>query len=98
MFKWHGADLAGLRFNEDLSTRPPWLPPDSGECRLAIPLWWEEAASVPTAGVARSALCFFGLECLAVLWEASIPLVSEPVPNTVPTCLFDRVRLFCVWL
>lgn len=55
MSKWHGADLAGLRFNEDLSTRPPWLPPDSGECRLAIPRWWEEGASVPTAGVARSA-------------------------------------------
>ena len=98
MLKWHGADLAGLRFNEDLSTRPPWLPPDSGECRLAIPRWWEEAASVPSAGVARSALCFFGLECLAVLWEASISLVSEPNANTVPTCLFDRVRLFCVWL
>lgn len=33
-------ELEQLRFNEDLSTQPPWLPPSS-DPRTAVASWWE---------------------------------------------------------
>jgi len=35
-----GSSFAGIRFNEDLSVRPDWLPPHNGSCQLAVPEWW----------------------------------------------------------
>ena len=36
------ASLDQLRFNEDLSTRPPWLPPCGGSVRGSLMDWWQE--------------------------------------------------------
>lgn len=47
---WCGAGLDVLRFNEDLSTRPAWLPPHSGSARLAIPSWWDQADALSVSG------------------------------------------------
>ena len=35
-----GQATSVLRFNEDLSTRPAWLPPDCGQPNLALAQWW----------------------------------------------------------
>ena len=34
--------LDQLRFNEDLSTRPPWLPPCEGPVGGSLMDWWQE--------------------------------------------------------
>jgi hypothetical protein len=35
-------DWQGMRFNDDLTTRLPWLPPVEGPRHLMIMLWWEQ--------------------------------------------------------
>lgn len=39
-----------LRFNEDLSTRPAWLPPGCGEVRFAMAEWWQQHSSSAVPG------------------------------------------------
>ena len=43
--------LSQLRFNEDLSTRPVWLPP--GRCAVSENLlsWWEQQAAEQSQGM-----------------------------------------------
>ena len=46
-----GSGWAGqLRFNEDLSTRPAWLPPDSGPPNLAVAQCWTRLPNLPANG------------------------------------------------
>lgn len=33
-----------IRFNQDLATRPPWHPPPSSSCSLAVTEWWQGRA------------------------------------------------------
>jgi hypothetical protein len=35
-------DWQGMRFNDDLTTRLPWLPPIEGPRHLMILMWWEQ--------------------------------------------------------
>lgn len=35
-------DWRGMRFNDDLTTRLPWLPPIQGPRHLMVLLWWED--------------------------------------------------------
>jgi hypothetical protein len=35
-------DWQGMRFNDDLTTRLPWLPPIEGPRHLMIMMWWEQ--------------------------------------------------------
>ena len=58
--------LEQLRFNEDLSTRPSWLPPQ--ECGVGTSLlhWWEQQATVMDSGrsphfAAASSMCVCNL-------------------------------------
>lgn len=44
------AKPAGLRFNEDLSTRPAWFPPHCGPARLAMAEWWSQWRSMGSQG------------------------------------------------
>ena len=39
------ASLDQLRFNEDLSTRPPWLPPCGVSVGGSLMDWWQEQQS-----------------------------------------------------
>ncbi len=59
--------VPGLRFNEDLSTRPAWLPPAAAPCRLAVAEWWEEwsRGGCTGAGLRRLLLCIYpGHSCV----------------------------------
>lgn len=40
---------SALRFNDDLSTRPAWLPPDSGRPSLALARWWSSLPDQQTS-------------------------------------------------
>ncbi|KAK9902038.1 hypothetical protein WJX75_002093 [Coccomyxa subellipsoidea] len=44
-----GQATSALRFNEDLSTRPAWLPPDSGRPSLALARWWSSQPDQQTS-------------------------------------------------
>lgn len=35
-------DWRGMRFNDDLTTRLPWLPPNPGPRQLVVLSWWEQ--------------------------------------------------------
>lgn len=45
----------GMRFNEDLSLRPPWLPPSGAPPRLALADWWDRHSPAALATVALAA-------------------------------------------
>lgn len=40
-----GAPWRAMRFNADLQTRPPWLPPAACAPHLAVMRWWEDGAA-----------------------------------------------------
>lgn len=44
------APEAAVRFNADLSTLPPWLPPFSGSPGLASADWWHHYSAAPQPG------------------------------------------------
>ncbi len=44
----------GMRFNEDLSLRPAWLPPCGAQPRLALADWWDRPAGI-ASGTAAAA-------------------------------------------
>ena len=46
--------LEQLRFNEDLSTRPAWLPPQAGPMGAALLGWWEQHSTAADAGMVSS--------------------------------------------
>ncbi|DBA69455.1 TPA: hypothetical protein ACH3X2_012800 [Trebouxia sp. C0005] len=45
--------LEQLRFNEDLSTRPAWLPPQRGPAMGSLLGWWEQQAHTANTGYGR---------------------------------------------
>lgn len=52
-------DLAKMRFNEDLSTRPPWLPPQGSPPAEQMLSWWEQQPNQDQTGdlqLSRSSL------------------------------------------
>lgn len=46
--------LEQLRFNEDLSTRPAWLPPQTGGLGPSLLGWWEQHAMACDTGIVLS--------------------------------------------
>ncbi len=42
--------LEQMRFNEDLSTRPAWLPPQAGPVTGSLLGWWEQQAHTSDTG------------------------------------------------
>ena len=42
--------LEQMRFNEDLSTRPAWLPPQRGPVMGSLLEWWEQQALTSDTG------------------------------------------------
>lgn len=50
-----GQATSALQFNEDLSTRPAWLLPHSGQPSLALARWWSsQPEQQSTPGVPNS--------------------------------------------
>ncbi|DBA84768.1 TPA: hypothetical protein ACH3X1_005807 [Trebouxia sp. C0004] len=45
--------LEHMRFNEDLSTRPAWLPPQRGPVTGSLSGWWEQRACTSDTGYGR---------------------------------------------
>jgi len=43
--------LEQMRFNEDLSTRPAWLPPQRGPVTGSLLGWWEQQAHTTDTGI-----------------------------------------------
>ena len=43
--------LEQMRFNEDLSTRPAWLPPQRGPIAGSLLGWWEQQAHTSDTGI-----------------------------------------------
>ena len=43
--------LEQLRFNEDLSTRPAWLPPQKGFTGGSLLGWWEQQCNAADTGI-----------------------------------------------
>jgi len=50
-FLWSSTQFEKLRFNEDLSTRPSWLPPSTAGPSLDLADWWENHAQTPLTGL-----------------------------------------------
>lgn len=46
--------LQNMRFNEDLSLRPPWLPPSGAPPRLALADWWDRHSPSALAAAAAA--------------------------------------------
>mmetsp|Transcript_22192 Transcript_22192/g.48455 ORF Transcript_22192/g.48455 Transcript_22192/m.48455 type:complete len:480 (+) Transcript_22192:396-1835(+) len=58
----------GLRFNEDLSTRPAWYPPSTSAPALAPACWWQQRSSLPGHSHSRT-------------WWAATSSAEGPAPE-----------------
>lgn len=72
----------GMRFNDDLTTRLPWLPPIQGPRQLVVLLWWEQqqqqgtgtgSDSGSSGGSSNSAACWWRQVSAA---EADLPAAA----------------------
>lgn len=65
--------LEQLRFNEDLSTRPAWLPPQTGGVGPSLLGWWEQHAMACDTGVALKPV----KSSSNGLWHGSCPVATQ---------------------
>jgi hypothetical protein len=72
----------GMRFNDDFTTRLPWLPPIQGPRQLVVLLWWEQqqqgvgpdcSSSGSNGGSSSSAACWWRQVSAA---EADLPAAA----------------------
>lgn len=64
----------GMRFNDDLTTRVPWLPPAAGPRHLQLLLWWEQQQPAGTASSEKSVALWWQQVSAA---EADLPPAKE---------------------
>ncbi len=61
--------LEQLRFNEDLSTRPAWLPPQGGSVGGSLLSWWELQSTASETG---TMICNLELNTIGVLHKLRV--------------------------
>jgi hypothetical protein len=72
-------DWQGMRFNDDLTTRLPWLPPIQGPRQLVVLQWWEQQQQQQqrqgggAAGGAAAGACWWRQVAAA---EADVPAAA----------------------
>jgi hypothetical protein len=72
-------DWRGMRFNDDLATRLPWLPPIAGPRHLVVLLWWEAQATAAAAAAAGGAAGSFG--SVGAQWWRQVAAAESDAPQ-----------------
>lgn len=66
----------GMRFNDDLTTRLPWLPPIQGPRQLVVLLWWEQQQQ----GMGRDSGSSGGSSSSAACWWRQVSAAEADIP------------------
>lgn len=69
-------DWRGMRFNDDLTTRLPWLPPNPGPRQLVVLSWWEQQQQQQQTAQTRSSSSGSDAAC----WWRQVAAIEADLP------------------